>query len=122
MMLYGAQLQVGTNKKLPRDKTIKDTLERTLLFNNRKYNKQHITKQSKEINVEIRKYREKLRTETIQFHLTKSGRLKKAWKELQKSSSWINNITHHKIKKRNSKRTEILEAANDFYQELYNDE
>lgn len=119
------------NKQLERENTPKDRLgpiarelirKRSLLFSNRKNNKQEITKISKNINLEIRNHKQKLRTETLQLHIDKSGGLKKAWKELQEYTTWINNVTHHKTKKHKSERSDILQTATDFYRELYDDQ
>ncbi|CAG4989662.1 unnamed protein product [Colias eurytheme] len=119
------------NKILEKDKPHKDRIgsearklikQRAFLFKNKKTNKQNITKISKQIYNEIRKYRKTQKTNLIQYHIAKLGGIKNAWKELQEHSNWITYVTHHKTKKHKSKRYEILNTATEFYRDLYHDE
>lgn len=114
-----------------KSKTTKDKLgssasllieQRKILFEDRKTNRKEIVKLSKEINQQIRKHRQKHRTETINYSIEKSGGVKKAWQLLRESSDWIENMTQRRTKRNKTNRTEILKIATDFYRELYDDE
>lgn len=94
-------------------------LQRKIMFEDRKNNKLEIVKLSKEINLQIRKHREKTRTATIMYHIEKTSGVKKAWTELRENLNWIDNIKHHRNQKNKTNRNEILDIATDYYRELY---
>lgn len=96
-------------------------MQRKLLFKDRKNNRKEITILSKEINLQIRKHRERLRTETMSYYIEKSGGIKKAEIELRDNLTWIDNMKHHRNKKNKTNRIEILEVATEYYRELYNE-
>ena len=81
-----------------------------------------ITKISKQINSCIRNHRQETRLNRIMFHLETTGGVKKAQKEIQDCRNWIIDMKKPKQQKSNTKRTEILGIATDFYRELSNDE
>lgn len=93
-------------------------MQRKNLFRDRKTNKKEITSLSKDKSFQIRKYRDKLRTETLNYHTIKSGGVKKAWIELRDNLTWIDNMKNHRNKKNNTNRIEILELATEYYREL----
>lgn len=93
-------------------------MQRKNLFRDRKTNKKEITSLSKDISFQIRKYRDKLRTETLNYYTKKSGGVKKAWIELRDNLTWIDNMKNHRNKKINTNRIEILEVATEYYREL----
>lgn len=97
-------------------------MQRKTLIRDRRNNKKEITNLSKEINLQIRKHREKLRTETLNYHIEKSGGVKKAWVELRDNLTWIDSMKNHRNKKSKTNRIEILEVATEYYRELYNND
>lgn len=80
-----------------------------------------VSEVSKQINISIRKYQQKIRTERIMFHLETTGGTKKALGELKTSTDWIPKMKNNN-KKTRTVRSDILNIASDFYRSLYNDE
>lgn len=94
-------------------------MQRKNMFTDRKKYKHDIIRLSKEIKLQLRKYREKTRTDTINHYIETSGGVKKAWLELRDNLQWIDSIKHNKNNKTN--RIEILDVATEYYRELYSD-
>ncbi|CAG4949079.1 unnamed protein product [Colias eurytheme] len=94
---------------------------RKTLLRNKKQNRTQITQLSKQINEKIRTHRKQIRNRTIQFHIEKSGGIKKALKELRENTCWIPSIKSKTSNKKATKRPEIMEIATTFYSKLYDD-
>lgn len=94
---------------------------RKILLGNRKENRIQITKLSKQINEEIRIHRKEMRSRTIQFHIEKSGGIKKALKELKETTCWIPNINNKTSRKKETRRPQIMQIATELYSNLYDD-
>ncbi|XP_063391796.1 uncharacterized protein LOC134677293 [Cydia fagiglandana] len=76
-----------------------------------------ITKLSKEISNSIRKDKENRKMDSINYHIARTGGIRKALKDLQESKAWIPRIKN-KDKKQTTKRTSILNTATSFYKDL----
>ncbi|CAG4972521.1 unnamed protein product [Colias eurytheme] len=83
-----------------------------------KENRKKISELSKLINEKLRKERKTKRTNTMKNFIEKTGGIKKAIKELNCKKEWITSMKK-KDGKTTEKRSEILKAATDFYQNLY---
>lgn len=94
---------------------------RKTLLENKKQNRREISYVSKEINEKIRIHRKQIRNRTIQYHIEKTGGIKKALKELKENTSWIPGIKKKSTGKIENKRPEITEIATEFYSKLYDD-
>ncbi|CAH2103439.1 unnamed protein product [Euphydryas editha] len=94
---------------------------RKILLNNKNQNRIQITHLSKQINEKIRTHRKQIRNMTIQYHIEKSGGIKKALKELKENTSWIPSIKSKTTGMKETKRPEIMEIATAFYSKLYDD-
>ncbi|GBP21852.1 RNA-directed DNA polymerase from mobile element jockey [Eumeta japonica] len=57
----------------------------------------------------------------MQYHIAKSGGIKKALKELKENTAWITSIKSKATGKKETKRPEIMEIATAFYSKLYDD-
>lgn len=116
--------QKTTSVKIFKDKIGEEARElikkRQALRQQKTSTRKEISDISKNINQCIRKHRQKTRTDNITYHIESTGGVKKAWKELQENTDWIPNIKDKKIKTQ-TKRSEILEVATDYYRNLYND-
>lgn len=77
-----------------------------------------ITQISKEISKHIRKDKEKGKFDRINYHVARTGGIKKALKELQESKTWVPKIKNND-KKQLTNRKSILETATSFYRDLY---
>ncbi|CAK1591052.1 unnamed protein product [Parnassius mnemosyne] len=62
-------------------------IQRKSLYEDRKINKKKIEILSKEINLQIRKHREKRRNNTINYYIEKLGGVTKAWDELRERTA-----------------------------------
>lgn len=94
---------------------------RKTLLKNKKNNRTQITQLSKQINEKIRAHRTQIRNRTIQYHIEKTGGIKKALKELRENTCWIPSIKSNTMNKKATKRPEIIEIATIFYGKLYDD-
>ncbi|OWR43312.1 endonuclease-reverse transcriptase [Danaus plexippus plexippus] len=61
----------------------------------------------------------KYREDTIERHLQQTGSSQKAFKELKMNKTWVEELG--KQDKTLNKRTDIINAASDFYRKLYSD-
>ncbi|KOB64397.1 Endonuclease-reverse transcriptase [Operophtera brumata] len=128
---YNLQVKYNTLEKLLREteqktasvKLVKDKIgeeakelikKRQALRQQKSSTRKEISDISKSINQCIRKHRQKTRTDKITYHIESTGGVKKAWKELQENTDWISNMKDKKIKTQ-TKRSEILEVATDYY-------
>ena len=94
--------------------------ERSLLQNKSKLNrteKEKLKELYKNTNKEIRRCYDTYRTNTIQRHLEKSRSTKKAYKELNRTKTWIPSLQPGSTK--SMSRMEIVNAATEFYAKLY---
>lgn len=108
------------NKYQLSDRTLKLINERKELISNQieKENIKLITEISKEIRKNIRNDRKTKRLQTIEFHITRTGGIKKALNELKETGKeWIPRLK--KGSKSISIRKNIKDLATDFYRQLY---
>lgn len=108
------------NKGILSTETTQLLRERKLLIQSTKSKKKRkeIAEISKKINEQIRKDRKQKRTNTFQYHIKKTGGVKKAYKELETKKNWMPNMKD-KRGKCTSKRLEILNIATEYYKDLY---
>ncbi|CAK1600519.1 unnamed protein product [Parnassius mnemosyne] len=108
------------NKVILSTKTTQLLKERKLLLQDtkNKETRKEIAEISKKIKEQIRKDRKQRRTSTLQYHIKKTGGIKKAFKELELKKHWILNM-EDKQGKCSSKRVEILNIATEYYKDLY---
>ncbi|XP_063630347.1 uncharacterized protein LOC134801658 [Cydia splendana] len=93
--------------------------KRKLLLEDRKSNRAAISQLSKQINLNIRKHKKQIQSETFKLHLEQTGGTAKAMKEMQEYSNWIPSMRNRRTKKLETKRKNISKAATQFYKELY---
>lgn len=86
--------------------------------NKSKHTRREITRISKEINVNMRRDNKSYRLKTLEKYIKEFGGIKKAVKELTNMREWIPYMKD-KNNKHESKRSEILSIATNFYRELY---
>ncbi|XP_037876062.1 LINE-1 retrotransposable element ORF2 protein isoform X1 [Bombyx mori] len=108
------------NKSILSTETIILLKERKLLLqgNKDKETRKEIAEISKNINKNIRKDRKQKRANTFQYHIKKTGGVKKAFKELESKKNWMPNIKDRQGRS-TTKRSEILNIATQYYKELY---
>ncbi|GBP63129.1 hypothetical protein EVAR_50060_1 [Eumeta japonica] len=99
-------------------KTLVEERKLLLKLKKDKYNLKAISEISKKISNSIKKDRTKRRINIINYHIKKTGGVKKALKELVESKKWIPNI-RNKTGKQETKRRNIIQIATDFYRTLY---
>ncbi|KAG6464707.1 hypothetical protein O3G_MSEX014681 [Manduca sexta] len=119
------QMQLTTNTKFQPKKWLRTNTTMLLEARNHLINardtqdrRKHLTKISKEIKDSIKKDRKQNRMEIIEKYISRTGGVKKAYKELRKSTNWIVKMKSHNGKW-NHCRTDILESAVSYYKELY---
>ncbi|GBP62268.1 hypothetical protein EVAR_8607_1 [Eumeta japonica] len=61
--------------------------------------------------METRTCRRKIRNRTMQYHIEKSGGIKKSLKELKENTAWITSIKSKATGKKETKRPETIEIA-----------
>ncbi|KAG7301329.1 hypothetical protein JYU34_014259 [Plutella xylostella] len=83
--------------------------------------KEQISKISKDINRQIKLHKKSYRLNILEKHITNSGAIKKAYKDLQRSSKWAVNMKNKKGQSL-SKRPDIINEATEFYRDLYHSE
>ncbi|XP_050680147.1 uncharacterized protein LOC126976047 [Leptidea sinapis] len=122
---HKTQIQLNANTKdEPRKWLTKNTVrlleERNHLIKARdtQDRRKHLTKISKEIKDSIRKDKKKSRMEIIEAYISKTGGVKKAYKELKNSNDWIVKMKDD-TGKWNHRRTDILGIATSYYKKLY---
>ncbi|KOB51897.1 Endonuclease-reverse transcriptase, partial [Operophtera brumata] len=101
-----------------------DLLEKRRLLYKRKRTKEiqlEITKISKLINRNISNEKKGKRQEILEKFISKTGALRKAYKELSEKSKWATNMKN-KRGKMLSRRPDIIKEATNFYKELYKKE
>ncbi|KOB66455.1 Endonuclease-reverse transcriptase, partial [Operophtera brumata] len=101
-----------------------DLLEKRRLLYKRKRTKEiqlTITKISKLINRNISNEKKGKRQEILEKFISKTGALRKAYKELSEKSKWATNMKN-KRGKMLSRRPDIIKEATNFYKELYKKE
>ncbi|KAL0840884.1 hypothetical protein ABMA28_014685 [Loxostege sticticalis] len=94
---------------------------RKLLLENKKENRKSIASISKQITEEIRKHRNDIRRSKLQYHIEKTGGIKKALKELKETTTWIPSMKSKTTRKKATNRTQITDVATQFYRDLYDD-
>ncbi|XP_050563541.1 LINE-1 retrotransposable element ORF2 protein [Spodoptera frugiperda] len=99
-------------------KTLIEERRSLLKLKKDKHNLKAISEISKKISNSIKKDRTKKRINTINYHIKKTGGVKKALNELVESKNWIPNI-RNKNGKQETKRGNIIQIATDFYKTLY---
>ncbi|CAG5006192.1 unnamed protein product [Parnassius apollo] len=80
--------------------------------------RKNLTEISKQIIDSIRKDRKQNRMETIETFISKTGGIKKAYRELRNSKDWIVKMKNDSGKW-NNRRTGILDIATSYYKRLY---
>lgn len=117
-----AKLYTSKNKKDKIGEEARHLIEtRKTLLENKIQNRSQIVHLSKQINEKIRTHRKQIRNRTIQYHIEKSGGIKKALKELKENTPWIPCIKNKTSGKTETKRPKIIEIATEFYSKLYDD-
>ncbi|GBP35076.1 Putative uncharacterized transposon-derived protein F52C9.6 [Eumeta japonica] len=106
-------LQERTIKLLNRRRELQKTKNKT------RSQKNELSALYKLVNKNIKKDYTKHRLDTIERHLLTRGSSKKAYKELTPCRSWIEGLKNQD--KNLCKRTEIVNAATEFYRKLYSD-
>ncbi|XP_045484950.1 uncharacterized protein LOC110996663 [Pieris rapae] len=97
---------------------LKQRQELIKLENKTKSIRVEITKLSKQIKLSLRQDIQKLRLDTLERYINKTGGIKKAVKELKTNINWIPNINNKRGYKI-TKRPDIVSTATDFYKQLY---
>ncbi|CAG4935787.1 unnamed protein product [Colias eurytheme] len=108
--------------KILSEKALELMKERCILQNKSKLNKsdkENLKKLYKLTNKEIKKCYDTYRTTTIQRKLENSRSVKKAYKELNKTKTWVPFLQSGNNKCKS--RTEIIKKATDFYANLYSE-
>lgn len=80
--------------------------------------RKHLTEISKQIKESIRKDRKQNRMETIEKFISKTGGIKKAYRELRNSKDWIVKMKNDSGKWKH-RRTDIMDIATSYYKRLY---
>ncbi|KAI8427328.1 hypothetical protein MSG28_001907 [Choristoneura fumiferana] len=124
--LKGVSQERKTNEKKSKlgDEAIQLMHKRNQMLENRKDNKQNISKISKEIQASIRKYRKAERIKVLKEQIEKTGGVKKGLKQLKDYTQWIPNMKTNnkgKNKKVTTERSAIAKVATEFYKKLYTD-
>ncbi|XP_073960575.1 uncharacterized protein [Choristoneura fumiferana] len=113
-------IEGAEKRKILSEKALELMKERSKLQNKHRLNKtdkENLKTLYKLTNKEVRKCYDTYRTNIIQLHLEKSRSAKKAYKELNKSTTWISSLQPGTSKCKS--RTEIIKIATDFYSKLY---
>ncbi|XP_028026690.1 uncharacterized protein LOC114240372 [Bombyx mandarina] len=103
------------------DKTKQLLEDRANLFstsNKTKDIRKKITVISKQININMRKERQKFRLEKLEKCIQKTGGVRKALKELSGKRDWIPNMKDRNDRN-TTRRPEIITRATDFFKKLY---
>lgn len=99
-------------------KTLIEERRLLLKLGKEKQNLRAIAELSKKISKSIKKERTSKRTSTLNYHIKKTGGVKKALKELMEKKKWIPTIKN-KAGKQETTRKGINQTATDFYRKLY---
>ncbi|GBP03195.1 LINE-1 retrotransposable element ORF2 protein [Eumeta japonica] len=114
-----AQKVYLNNKVILSTETTELLNERKLLLQTKnKEKRKEIAEISKKINENIRKDRKRKRLKTFQYHIKKTGGVKKALKELESKKNWMPNMRNEQGKC-TKKKIEILNTATEYYKNLY---
>lgn len=99
-------------------KTLIEERRKLLKLGKDKENLRAISKLSKKISNSIKNDRTKKRTNVLNYHINKTGGVKKALKELIEAKKWIPNIKN-KAGTQQTTRKAIIQTATNFYRKLY---